>query len=209
MIDTYYRSTYQAIFVDPVVSLLQKLQMHPSIITGAALCFGLAALPAIAMGMTMSAVFLLLASGYFDTLDGSLARAQAIPSPKGAVLDIISDRLVESAVILGLYLYDPESRGLLTLLMLISVLMCVTTFLVVGIFIKNHGNKSFYYSPGIVERSEAFIFFILMILCPAYFGWLAPLFITLVFLTSLIRFIDFFQNETLQEKQRAREAMKN
>lgn len=193
MIDTYYRSTYQAVFVDPVVALLEKLGIHPATLTFGAFCFGVATLPTIVMDMPLTAAFLLLSSGYFDTLDGSLARSQDCPSPKGAVLDIVSDRIVESAVILGLYLYEPESRGLLALLMLASVLICITTFLVVAIFTENAGAKSFNYNPGIVERSEAFVFFILMILCPAYFYWLAMLFIGLVLLTAAFHVIEFLR----------------
>lgn len=75
--------------------------------------------------------------------------------------------------------------------MLTSILLCVTSFLVVGIFTEKQTEKSFYYSPGLIERGEAFFFFILMILFPSYFVLLSSLFILLVLLTTAIRVVQF------------------
>ena len=130
-------------------------------------------------------------TGFLDTLDGSLARHLKTTSPKGTVFDITSDRLVEFSIILGLYAFDPTHRALGTLLMLGSVLICVTSFLVVGIFEDNQTEKGFHYSPGIMERAEAFLFFGAMILFPSYFMILAILFTSLVFLTAVIRLSQF------------------
>lgn len=139
-------------------------------------------------------VALLGLSGFCDTLDGSLARAKNLSSPRGAVLDIVSDRLVELAILIGLYLYAPQERGLLVIGMLGGAFLCVTTFLVVGIFQENHSEKSFHYSPGIMERTEAFIFFSLMILLPPFFASLAILFIGLTSLTAFIRITQFIKH---------------
>ena len=126
-------------------------------------------------------------------LDGSLARFQGCVSAKGAVLDITADRLVEFAVILGLYLYAPEARAIGSLMMLGASFLCVTSFLVVAIFETNQGMKSFHYSPGIIERAEAFIFFGLMMLIPQSFIWLSMLYTALVFLTAFIRVYQFLK----------------
>lgn len=124
-------------------------------------------------------------------LDGSLARHQNKTSPIGAALDITADRLVEFAIILGLFLIDPHKRGLLCLLMLGSVLLCITTFLVVGIFSENQSEKGFHYSPGLMERTEAFAFFALMMLFPIYFTPLAAIFSALTFFTAGKRLYEF------------------
>lgn len=109
-------------------------------------------------------------------------------------MDITADRLVEFSVILGLLLVNPVSRAIPALWMLGSVLLCVTTFLVIGIFSENSGEKSFHYSTGIMERAEAFCFFILMALLPKYFNPLAWTFTGLVFLTAAIRTWQFHQS---------------
>jgi hypothetical protein len=83
--------------------------------------------------------------------------------------------------------------GIFSLLMLGSILICVTSFLVVGIFLENTSQKSFYYSPGLIERAEAFLFFVLMILFSKAFSILAVIFSILVFLTAALRLYQFAQ----------------
>ena len=74
-------------------------------------------------------------------------------------LDISSDRLVEFAIVFGLLIIDPSTRAIPAALMLGSILVCVTTFLIVGMFTDNHTQKSFFYDVGLMERAEAFFVF--------------------------------------------------
>ncbi len=199
MIDSYYRSRFQSLCIDPVVNYLDTYRLHPMLCTGAALLLGVSTLPLLAFGYSELAAVLLCVSGYLDVLDGSLARKQGMASPLGALVDIVSDRIVEASVIIGLFLYAPESRSLLALGMMASVLVCVTSFLVVGIFAENRGQKSFHYSPGLMERSEAFIFFSSMILLPSYFNYISLLFIVLVIWTAVVRVLEFAQIRVVNE----------
>jgi len=190
MIEQSLRQSYQRIFIDPFLQIWGH-KISPIFITFLAAIFGLLFIPAFLTGHAILAICLLLASGYCDTLDGSLARHQQKTTPLGSVLDIMADRLVEFSVILAFYLINPIQNGLASFMMLGSILLCVTSFLVVGIFTENSSNKSFHYSPGIMERAEAFVFFILMILLPQYFVLLALVFSGLVCLTALIRLTQF------------------
>lgn len=192
MIDSLpVRARYQRAFVDPLARLLAKTAIPPISITLCGCCLGLLAAPLLYLGYQEAALGVILCSGYLDTVDGALARQLNQTSPLGAVLDIVSDRLVESSIVVGLFLQAPQERAIATLLMMASVLVCVTSFLVVGIFEKNQSQKSFYYSPGIMERAEAFIFFTAMILLPAYFIYLSTAFTILVLFTALIRVVQF------------------
>lgn len=193
MIDSFYRSPYQKILIDPLLNTKLFQKINPIQITLLATLSGVSSLVFLLFGQSFLAAFSLLFSGYLDTLDGSLARVHNKTSPLGAVLDIVSDRTVEFAVLLGLYLQDP-TRALTVIFMLGSVLLCITSFLVVGIFSENHSQKSFYYSPGLIERTEAFFFFILLILIPSFFTPIALLFTLLVLLTTIIRLKQFGQN---------------
>lgn len=141
------------------------------------------------------AVILLILSGYLDTLDGSIARMYNKKTDKGASLDIIFDRFVEFFIILGIYLYDPSNRALICLLMLGSAYICITSFLIVGILIDKKTEKSFYYSPGIMERTEVFILFIFMIIFPSFFSYLGISFSVLLFLTGLLRIFQFYKSD--------------
>ena len=194
MIDSYYRTPYQTICVDPFVVFLARRNLHPIHLTLAALVFGMIIIPLLMYGFVWTAIASLLTSGYLDTLDGSLARLRNQTSQTGAALDILTDRIVEFSVVLGLFFVDPPHRGLLCLLMLGSILTCVTSFLVVGIFTANDSEKSFHYSPGIMERAEAFLFFLLMIALPSLFPFLAITFTLLVFTTAAIRMKEFIRS---------------
>ncbi len=193
MLEHHWRNFYQKIFVDPLAGFLQhKISAQTLTLIGCAL--GVLVWPLLALKLTfLSCVFLIL-SGYLDTLDGTVARLQGKTSAFGSMLDIVCDRIVEFAVILGLFSYFPViSRAWCGLFMLGSILICITTFLVVGIFSENTSQKGFHYSPGIIERAEAFIFFLLMIILPSWFLSLAIIFTGLVFLTAAIRMYQFYK----------------
>lgn len=196
-------------------SLIQPLARHlpfsPIIATGCGLLFGLLAALFIALHHPFLGVGLLLLSGLFDLLDGSIARMRGQTSQMGAALDILSDRIVEASVVIALFLVNPEARGVLALLMLAAILLCVTSFLVVAIFVtpliapktqtsealssqSGGKKKGFHYSVGWMERPEAFLFFIAMALAPAAFAPLAILFTLLVLATAAMRMIQFQGN---------------
>lgn len=190
MLEKNLRHHYQKWFVDPVAGAI-KHHLNPLYITILSGLLGLLVIPALYYSKIPLALLLLIVSGYLDTLDGTVARRTKTSSAFGAAMDIVTDRLVEISAVIGLWLVDPTHRGFSSLLMLASMLLCITSFLVVGIFTSNDSHKGFHYSPGIMERAEAFIFFILMMLLPTYFVPLSILFIILVMLTTAIRLIEF------------------
>ena len=191
MLEKYIGKYYQRSLVLPVATLCQRLKLHPNTVTFVACLSGLMIPIAIATQHLLIALILLLFSGYLDTLDGALARLRQKQSALGTVLDIICDRIVEFAIVFGLLLVDPINRAIPIALMLGSMLVCVTSFLVVGLFLENQTEKGFFYHLGLIDRPEAFAFFIAMLLFPHYFTGLAYLFFALVMLTALLRLINF------------------
>ena len=194
MLETYCRPLYQKIAVNRVALWLSNQGLvKPYQVSLAALILGLCVPVALVGHQPLLASVLLLLSGYCDTLDGSLARCGEQSSPNGTVLDILCDRTVEFAVMLGLFLQAPESRGIWVIGMLGATLLCVTSFLVVGIFSENASQKSFHYSPGLIERAEAFLFFLMMLWMPSQFSGLALLYIVLVTGTAVYRAHQFMR----------------
>lgn len=189
MLDSYGRSFYQKVVVSNTLVFFKGYS--PSLITLIGIAVGIGITPLLAFKFSFLALGLLVLSGFLDTLDGSLARYKNEVTSFGAALDIVGDRIVEFSVILGLYLFEPSERALPCIIMLGSVLICVTSFLVVGIFVQNESEKSFHYSPGLMERAEAFIFFAIMIILPQHFIWLAYVFSCLVIITGLYRLWQF------------------
>ncbi len=192
MLNYYFQTHYQRFLLDPILKYV-NLRCSPVQITLLAGLIGLLVFPALKLQLPLLATALLLISGFLDTLDGALARKLGATSDWGAALDIIVDRVVELTIILALFSLDPSRRGWVCLLMLGSVLLCMTSFLIVGIFTRNETAKSFYYSPGLMERAEAFIFFCLMIWFPAHINGLAILFICLTLWTALVRVKQFYK----------------
>lgn len=191
MIESHLRDGYQRVLVHPIANCLKHF-VTPNQITLLSGLLGILVLPALVLQSSYIAVLLLLLSGFCDTLDGTLARVKQDSTVWGSVLDIMSDRTVECAVVLGLFAVAPTERALGCIGMLVSMLLCVSSFLVVGIFTANDSQKSFHYSPGLMERAEAFLFFIAMMLWPSAFGVLALLFILLVTLTAFMRLAQFY-----------------
>ena len=164
----------------------------PNQITWIAGSLGIVASILISLKHLLTGTVFLLLSGILDILDGSLARHMSQESIWGCAIDVFTDRVVESAIILGLFFIDTSHRAIASMLMLVSIMLCITSFLIVGIFTpKQKSGKSFYYSVGLIERFEAFIFFIAMIWLPRFFTTLAYSFASLVLLTAFIRLYQF------------------
>ena len=99
MIETYFRKIYQKIYIDPLLNLKFLQKLHPNTLTYIACLSGVSIVPLLSFKLSFSAFVMLGFSGFLDTLDGSLARHLDKTSPKGTALDIVSDRIVEFAII--------------------------------------------------------------------------------------------------------------
>ena len=127
----------------------------------------LAALAGVAAGIAFatahltSAIVLLAISAILDALDGTIARECAAPSPVGGVLDLSADRIVEACVILGIAWRDP-GLYLPALVLVATWYVNITIFLAVGAALEGTSAKLIEYPPGILERTEAIIFFIVL-----------------------------------------------
>jgi archaetidylinositol phosphate synthase len=120
---------------------------------------GVAAGFAFASAYVMFAIVALAISAAFDALDGTIARECAAPSALGGVLDLSADRVVEACVIVGIAWRDP---GLYfpALVLVATWYVNITIFLAVGA--AGRSAKLIEYPPGILERTEAIIFFIVL-----------------------------------------------
>lgn len=147
--------------------------------------FGVGVLLACALGHPLIAVLCLWISGWLDTADGALARSQNDSSSFGTVLDIVMDRVVESLAVVGLLCLGLSPY--VAVAMLVSILWCVSSFLVVGMVSENDSEKHFHYSPGWMERAEAFLFFTAMLCWPAAANVLGGVFAGLTVATAVKR----------------------
>lgn len=197
MIEQKIRPVFQRIFVDSIAKSIAPV-IAPNLITLISLVVGLVAAIAFFINQYLC-IFLLLLSGYFDILDGSVARLQGSSSSFGTILDILSDRFVESFIIIAIFINQLDIAWV-GLLMMMSIIVCISSFLLVGIFSQKESSKSFYYSPGLIERAETFIFFIVMILFSNMVLILGLIYTLLVLWTTLYRCYEFY----VYDKQRSK-----
>ncbi|WP_119328308.1 CDP-alcohol phosphatidyltransferase family protein [Cysteiniphilum halobium] len=191
MIESSLRPLFQRVFIQPLMHMGAR-HLSANVITLASLITGFASACFLSADANFMAILLLLISGYLDILDGSVARIQNNSTNLGTILDILSDRLVESFIVIALFMRDPD-LALICLLMMMSMLVCISSFLLVGIFSEKQSEKSFYYSPGLMERAEAFIFFIAMIICTHFAMIIGIIFTLLVLWTTGVRVYQFYK----------------
>jgi len=116
------RKTIAYRFTEPIARLLARTGITPGTITwlGFLLTAGAAAL--IITGHLFAAGLVVLIAGFFDMLDGALARYTNRATRFGAILDSTLDRLSETVVLLGiLVLYAREQLLAQTLLVGITL----------------------------------------------------------------------------------------
>jgi archaetidylinositol phosphate synthase len=184
LLDTYGRR-----YVDPVLTqtagFLVDRGFSANGVTGAAFLIGITSGPLIYLDYPLLAVAVLWVSGFLDAADGAMARMTK-PSAWGTVLDVTFDRVVEISVIVGLAFRFPQaSRALL--LLSVSIIVSMTVFLTVGGVAEKKGVKSFYYQPGLMERTDGFIFFSLMMLFGARVAEIALIFAGAILFTACQR----------------------
>jgi archaetidylinositol phosphate synthase len=168
MLETRVRHKVQPLF-NGIAILLQSCYATPLRITGCAFLFGIAAAVMLAMDYTTTAIALLWLSGLCDILDGTLARLLESEEPWGAYNDLISDKLVESALIIAFYIWQPQF-AFVYLIYMVAMLFHSSTFVAANALIKGRGKKSAHYDNSIIERAESFIVFTGMMLLPEYIG---------------------------------------
>ncbi len=116
------RKRVEKVCTDPVVNLLEKTGITPNTLTWIGFFIALVTAVFAALGNLPVAGLLLLFGGYFDMLDGSLARRTGKVSVFGEVLDSTLDRLSEGAVLIGI-LYWFTVVGSVWGIMLVGVTM--------------------------------------------------------------------------------------
>ena len=184
--------------IDPILGRIGKTLAAQRVtadgVTLAGLALGLAAAGVIALGgMGFWALVPLLASRVADGLDGAVARVRG-KTDFGGYLDIVCDFLFYAAIPLAFVLRDPGANGVAGAVLLASFYVNGATFLGYavlaekkGMETRSRGEKSLYFTAGLLEGTETIGFFVLICLWPGAFAPLAFIFAALCFVTALSR----------------------
>ena len=110
-------------FSEPVARLLARTSITPNAITWLGFLVTLGAAVLIVTEHIFAAGFVVLIAGFFDMLDGALARHLNQTTRFGAILDSTLDRLAEAVLLLGiLFLYAREQSVAEILLVCLALL---------------------------------------------------------------------------------------
>lgn len=162
-------------------------------ITLAGLAVGLTAAGMIAMGAPFGlALIPLLMGRVADGLDGAVARAGQ-KTDFGGYLDIVCDFLFYGAIPLAFAIRDP-ANAIAAAFLLTSFYVNGASFLAYAIFAEKYGlktasrgEKSLFFTAGLLEGTETIVFFVVICLWPSGFIGLAYGFGVLCFITALAR----------------------
>ncbi len=143
------------------------------------LALGLTAALLLTLGLPgWLALLPLLAGRVADGLDGAIARARG-KTDFGGYLDIVADFLFYGAVPFALALRDPAQNAVAVSFLLLSFYVNGSSFLGYavlaekrGLTTASRGEKSLYFTSGLLEGTETILFFMALCLWPA---WVAPL----------------------------------
>ena len=185
--------------LDPLLNAwgikLAAIGFRANHITLAGLLLGLTAAGMIAVGAAFGLALIPLFLGRIaDGLDGAVARAGQ-KTVFGGYLDIVCDFLFYGAIPLAFAIRDP-ANAIAAAFLLTSFYLNGASFLAFAIFAQKYGlktvsrgEKSLFFTAGLLEGTETIAFFVVICLWPAGFIGLAYGFGALCFITALARII--------------------
>jgi CDP-diacylglycerol--glycerol-3-phosphate 3-phosphatidyltransferase len=106
---------------EPVVRLIAKTKLSPNALTTIGFLLSLVIAWVLGTGHLFLGGFLVLFSGWFDLLDGALARATGQVTKFGALFDSAIDRLSEAALLSGLLFFYAAQGSLQESLLIFAV----------------------------------------------------------------------------------------
>jgi len=188
MLDTHCRK-YLDKYFDMTSDCLINLKFKPTQITCIALVTGILASIIYYFDNIFIAIILLWFSGFLDAVDGTMARKANSITKTGTLLDICFDRVVELVFIIMCALKHQDSTFAL-LCLTSAIVLSMSVFLTSGMLLENKGKKSFHYQAGLMERTEGFIMFTLMMFLNSYMKEIAFIYAGLVLFTAVQRLIE-------------------
>ena len=151
--------------------------LSPNFWTAVGLAFALASAVVYGLGIEYGLIFggvLLLVSGFFDMVDGQVARVSGKTSQKGSYLDSMFDKIAEVAIFLGILIGGYAEPYLVFLAITLSLLVSYARAKSDAINVKLQG-------VGIGERAER----LLVIAIIGIIGFMEPAVIIVVIIAGI------------------------
>ena len=165
------------IYIDPVA---KKVRINPNILTIIGLFIGILAGYMFATGSLLGGGLLIALSGFFDIIDGAVARNHNSHSQFGSILDSTTDRLTDAFIIMGIILGGFVAP-------FIGILAIIASFSVsyVRARMESEGVKG---DVGLAERAERLV----IIMIGAFLSYILGSNIIMEYAIILIVLLGFF-----------------
>lgn len=143
----------------------------------------------------LALIFLLL-NRLCDGLDGAVARARGETSDFGGYLDIVLDFFIYAgfpmAMAFGLGTIEAAMAALYVLFAIVTTGVSFLAYAIIATKRElddkaHHGEKSFFFSHGLMEGTETILFMVMLCVLPHYFVTICVVFGTLCLLTTALR----------------------
>jgi CDP-diacylglycerol--glycerol-3-phosphate 3-phosphatidyltransferase len=178
-------------FIEPIGKALASVGVTPTFMTSVGLGIVIAGSVVISTGAIRSGALIVLIGSILDGLDGSVARASGTVTARGAFLDSVFDRLGEIAAFAGLGVAVARETGDAGVLLLIS--LAIGGAMLVPYIRSRAEAEGFNGKVGLMGRAERVLLFTVGLMI----GLMEPMlwvFVILVWLTVLMRFVDTYRS---------------
>jgi len=165
-------------FTRPMVKLLARTSVTPNTLSWTGFMVTLVAVWLIISGHHLAAGFVVLAAGFFDILDGALARSTDRVTRFGAVLDATLDRFSEAVLLFSIVIYYALNADEWLVIMVALVGAAVTGSFLVSYVRARAESQGVDCQVGISTRAERVILLVLGL-------WLGQLVIALAIMVVL------------------------
>lgn len=112
-LDEWFRATFRG-FLDTLAGFFNRVGVHPNTMTIMGLVGTIAGSVLLGFKHLTIGGFVILISGIFDALDGSMARLRNEPTRFGAFVDSVSDRYSDLSIFAGLMAYFIQKQDWLS-----------------------------------------------------------------------------------------------
>ncbi len=163
----------------------------PTVMTAVGLAIVIAGSIVISTGALAAGAVIVLIGSILDGLDGSVARASGTVTARGAFLDSVFDRMGEIAAFAGLGVAVARETGDEAVLLLIT--LAIGGAMLVPYIRSRAEVEGFNGKAGLMGRAERILLFTVGLMI----GFVEPMlwiFVILVWITALMRFIDTYRS---------------
>jgi phosphatidylglycerophosphate synthase len=177
-------------FLEPIGNALASVGITATFMTSIGLVIVIAGSIVISTGAIRSGAVIVLIGSILDGLDGSVARASGSVTARGAFLDSVFDRVGEIAGFAGLGVAVARETGDEAVLLLI--VLAIGGAMLVPYIRSRAEVEGFNGKVGLMGRAERVLLFSIGLIT----GLVEPMlwiFVVLVWLTALMRFIDTYR----------------